>query len=781
MKNLKIAHKLGLLILFALAGFMGIGLIYVYGLKIQEEALIQQQRIAKITELVNKIHNDTLNARRREKEFLLHRKMVDADEHANTMAELLQKLDELQTLLHDPQQRAVVDGMRQSLKTYQDGFQRVVALQTQIGLDEDSGLQGDIAKAVSTVEETIEMADDVKLNNGLLLLHQYQTDYLAKQDEQYLEKFKKTLSRFSNLLAVAEITDGTKAEVERELAIYRDRFLAWVDAIKASNAQVDILSQAAHELEPNFERLLEEGRKMAAADLEYQQRQRRWTTWLMATTIGVIGAVLVAFLILLTRRIVRSLRQGVQLAERLAKGDLTARMDVAATDEIGQLLRAMQTMNAELRQIVGDVSGATAQVNTAASEIAQGSADLAQRTEEQASALEETSSSMEELTAAVKQSAEHAGQANQLASAARSQAGQGGQVVERAVTAMGAIHQSSRKIADIIGVIDEIAFQTNLLALNAAVEAARAGEQGRGFAVVAGEVRKLAQRSADAAKEIKALIGDSVSKVADGEKLVEQSGQTLKEIVAAIKKVTDIVAEMAAAACEEASGIEQVNRAILQMDQVTQQNAALVEQTAAASQSMGEQARELHKLMGFFKLDRGDLIAPSDLPAREAETARPSRDGGQSRGFDPAKKGSGGSILASGNALDFAMAKNKHLAWKARLRRYLNGQETLPETQLASSRECDLGKWLYASGMKQYGHLHEMEDMEKEHAEFHARIKTLVALQKGGRLEQAEAELAEIESLSDKIVSLLNRLEHKLAAAGTPPRQSWRPPPPLNR
>ena len=185
------------------------------------------------------------------------------------------------------------------------------------------------AKEVSTVEEPIEMADDVKLNNGLLLLHQYQTDYLAKQDEQYLEKFKKTLSRFSNLLAVAEITDGTKAEVERELAIYRDRFLAWVDAIKASNAQVDILSQAAHELEPNFERLLEEGRKMAAADLEYQQRQRRWTTWLMATTIGVIGAVLVAFLILLTRRIVRSLRQGVQLAERLAKGDLTARMDVA--------------------------------------------------------------------------------------------------------------------------------------------------------------------------------------------------------------------------------------------------------------------------------------------------------------------------------------------------------------------------------------------------------------------------------------------------------------------
>ncbi len=764
MKNLTIAYKLSLLAAFILVGFAVIGSIYAYSLQVQEESLAQQQRIANITQLINIIHIDSLQARRKEKDFILHRKVVDADEHAAIMAELFKNLDSLQALLSDGQQRAVVDNMRQSLKTYQDGFKRVVALQTQIGLDEDSGLQGEMRKAVHAVEETLELAGDIKLNNNLLQLRRHEKDYLARQNDKYLEQFKKVIARFSNGLAVAEVTDSTKAEIEKQLALYRDRFLAWVEAIKSGNAQVDILRKAAHELEPNFERLLEEGRKMAAADLEYQQRQRRWTTWLMATTIGVIGAVLVAFLILLARRIVRSLRQGVQLAERLAKGDLTARMDVAATDEIGQLLRAMQTMNAELRQIVGDVSGATAQVNTAASEIAQGSADLAQRTEEQASALEETSSSMEELTAAVKQSAEHAGQANQLASAARSQAEQGGQVVERAVTAMGAIHQSSRKIADIIGVIDEIAFQTNLLALNAAVEAARAGEQGRGFAVVAGEVRKLAQRSADAAKEIKALIGDSVSKVADGEKLVEQSGQTLKEIVAAIKKVTDIVAEMAAAACEEASGIEQVNRAILQMDQVTQQNAALVEQTAAASQSMGEQARELQKLMGFFKLDRGDLIAPSDLPAREAETARPSRDGGRSRGFDPAKKGPGGSIPASGNALDFAMAKNKHLAWKARLRRYLNGQETLSETQLASPRECDLGKWLYASGMKQYGHLHEMEDMEKEHAEFHARIKTVVSLQKGGRLEQAEAELAEVESLSDKIVSLLNRLEHKLAA-----------------
>jgi methyl-accepting chemotaxis protein len=325
--------------------------------------------------------------------------------------------------------------------------------------------------------------------------------------------------------------------------------------------------------------------------------------WSMAIVLGIAIGIIVLVAWLITREITRPLRVAVLASSRIAEGNLTVKVEASSKDETGQLLAAMQTMSAELRRIVGEVTAATAQVNAAASEIAQGSGDLAQRTEEQASALEETASSMEELTSTVKQSAENAGQANQLAAAARTQAEQGGQVVERAVTAMSAIHQSSRQIADIIGVIDEIAFQTNLLALNAAVEAARAGEQGRGFAVVAGEVRKLAQRSADAAKEIKALIGDSVAKVEDGGRLVEQSGQTLKEIVTAIKKVSDIVAEMAAASREQASGIEQVNKAILQMDQVTQQNAALVEQTAAASHTMGDQARELQKLMGFFKIE----------------------------------------------------------------------------------------------------------------------------------------------------------------------------------
>ena len=259
-----------------------------------------------------------------------------------------------------------------------------------------------------------------------------------------------------------------------------------------------------------------------------------------------------------------------------------------------------------MTDVVRRVKGAASEVYRGAEEISQGNANLSQRTEEQSSSLEETASSMEEMTSTVKQNADNAGQANQLATAARDQAEKGGSVVSQAVRAMADINDASRRIADIIGVIDEIAFQTNLLALNAAVEAARAGEQGRGFAVVASEVRNLAGRSATAAKEIKELIQDSVKKVSDGSALVTQSGQTLEQIVASVKKVSDIVAEIAAASREQSSGIEQVNRAVMQMDELTQQNAALVEQATASSQAMADQARELNEMMARYQVS-GDL------------------------------------------------------------------------------------------------------------------------------------------------------------------------------
>ncbi|MGD9849790.1 MAG: methyl-accepting chemotaxis protein [Nitrospirales bacterium] len=313
------------------------------------------------------------------------------------------------------------------------------------------------------------------------------------------------------------------------------------------------------------------------------------------------------------RRGANSLIQVSEVAQRAAEGDLTKRVTVTSKDELGALGHAMNAMLDNLVKVVSEVRQAAEHVSTASSEITQGNEDLSQRTSAQAGALEETSASMEEMTSTIRQNADNAKQANQLAVAAREVAEKGGTVTEKAVEAMNGINQSSKKIADIINVIDEIAFQTNLLALNAAVEAARAGEQGRGFAVVASEVRNLAQRSATAAKEIKALINESVQKVGDGSELVNRSGQTLEEIVNSVKRVTDIIAEISAASQEQAAGIDQVNKAVMQMDQGTQQNAALVEQATSASQSMKQQSAELLNQVAFFKFQDEGLANGAHL------------------------------------------------------------------------------------------------------------------------------------------------------------------------
>jgi methyl-accepting chemotaxis protein len=321
----------------------------------------------------------------------------------------------------------------------------------------------------------------------------------------------------------------------------------------------------------------------------------------------------------LTSGIVRPIRLAVGVAEQVAGGDLTQRIESHARDETGALLRALRHMNDSLVAIVSQVRGGTDTIATASREISAGNLDLSSRTEQQASAIEETAATMEELTTTVKQNADNARQANQLAIAASEVASQGGAVVGEVVTTMGAINASASKIADIIGVIDGIAFQTNILALNAAVEAARAGEQGRGFAVVASEVRNLAQRSAAAAKEIKELITASAANVEAGTRLVDQAGSTMEQVVTSIRRVTDIMAEITSASQEQSGGIEQVNQAIGQMDQVTQQNAALVEEAAAAAASMQDQAGKLAEVVSVFRLEREHhLAAPAGAPARQA-------------------------------------------------------------------------------------------------------------------------------------------------------------------
>ena len=307
----------------------------------------------------------------------------------------------------------------------------------------------------------------------------------------------------------------------------------------------------------------------------------------------------------LTVGITEPLKHAVAVARRVADGDLSTSIRVTGSDEAAQLMQALHDMNTSLDRLVGQVRQGTDSIATASSQIASGNHDLSARTEEQASSLQQTAASMEQLTSTVKQNADNASQANQLAMSASDVAVKGGMVVSQVVETMDAISQSSRKIADIIGVIDGIAFQTNILALNAAVEAARAGEQGRGFAVVASEVRSLAGRSAEAAKEIKQLIQASVTKVEEGSAQVSQAGQTMDEIVSSVQRVTDIMGEITSASHEQTSGIEQINRAVAEMDLVTQQNAALVEESTAAAQSMQQQTSDLSQMVSVFRLKRG--------------------------------------------------------------------------------------------------------------------------------------------------------------------------------
>ncbi|WP_343653509.1 methyl-accepting chemotaxis protein [Herbaspirillum sp.] len=329
---------------------------------------------------------------------------------------------------------------------------------------------------------------------------------------------------------------------------------------------------------------------------------------------GIISVVLAMLLAWwLSNNITRPLALAVRLARQVAGGDLSARIEVASRDETGELLGALRDMNASLVRIVSGVRRGTDMIATASSQIASGNLDLSSRTEQQASSLEETASSMEELTSTVQQNTANAREANRMAREASGIASNGGGVVSRVVETMEDINASSRKIVDIISVIDGIAFQTNILALNAAVEAARAGEQGRGFAVVATEVRSLAQRSAAAAKEIKALISDSVAKVESGSVLVNEAGDTMREIVESVQRVSNMISEISAAGEEQRSGIEQVSQAVGQMDQVTQQNAALVEEAAAASQALQEQAQELAHAVSVFRIDATDVQTAAEV------------------------------------------------------------------------------------------------------------------------------------------------------------------------
>ncbi|MDR3446527.1 MULTISPECIES: methyl-accepting chemotaxis protein [unclassified Dyella] len=434
------------------------------------------------------------------------------------------------------------------------------------------------------------------------------TEYAKLQAE--MEELKKQLAAIPMGPSVKKYYDEWRSTD----ADYTDAKASMVDALnQGDNGASDLLEMQVRPLLMQRQDALGKmvDAQRADAKVIYDAQVARYhfvrTISIISLLVGLVIAAIMAMLLM--RSILSTLGVAVKVANAIADGKLGHKIETRRKDELGELLEALRTMDERLGAIVGEVRHGAGSVSSAAQQIARGNDDLSQRTQEQASSLEETASSMEEMTSTVKQNAENASHANQLASATRRQAEHGGEVAAQASSAMREINDSSRKISDIVSLIDEIAFQTNLLALNAAVEAARAGEQGRGFAVVATEVRNLAQRSAGAAKEIKGLINDSAEKVRVGSSLVDQSGKALADIVESVKKVTDIVAEIAAASQEQSAGIDQVNHAVLQMDEMTQQNAALVEEAAAAARAMQEQAGELARQVGFFQMMEGGEVA----------------------------------------------------------------------------------------------------------------------------------------------------------------------------
>ena len=392
-----------------------------------------------------------------------------------------------------------------------------------------------------------------------------------------------------------------------------------IAAMQSADASFSDINKAIADMEAGFE-------SRAAALSVQTHAQSRSVNWLLMLGSLLLAGVAVGMSWLMQKKIVGDLVHAANLAKDVAAGNLTDDTSVMRDDEVGDLLQALKTMQGSLIRVVSQVRQGSESVATASAEIAQGNQDLSNRTENQAAALEKTATSMEQLSSTVKQNADNARQANQLAMNASNVAVQGGEVVSQVVETMKGINEASRKIADIISVIDGIAFQTNILALNAAVEAARAGEQGRGFAVVASEVRSLAGRSAEAAKEIKTLINNSVERVEQGTMLVDEAGTTMNEVVSAIKRVTDIMGEISAASGEQSHGVSQVGDAVTQMDQATQQNAALVEQMAAAASSLKSQAQELVQTVAVFKLGANDHSSISPLPTA-AVRAHPPKPG----------------------------------------------------------------------------------------------------------------------------------------------------------
>ncbi|MBF0515579.1 MAG: Tar ligand binding domain-containing protein [Nitrospirae bacterium] len=445
--------------------------------------------------------------------------------------------------------------------------------------------------------------------------------------------------------------------------------------------------------------------------------------------------------------ITKSIKEGLKVASSLADGDLNVEIHITSNDETGQLLKAMRAMVDKLKEVIGNVRSTAGSVALSSNELSANAQRISEGATEQAASVEETSSSMHQMSSNIQQNTDNAVQTERLATKSSKDAAESGKSVTDAVAAM-------KEIASKISIIEEIARQTNLLALNAAIEAARAGEHGKGFAVVASEVRKLAERSQKAAGEITHLSSTSVV-------VAEKAGDMLSVLVPDIQKTSDLVQEIASASNEQNTGAQQINKALQQLDSVIQQNASSAEELASTSEELNSLADELQTAISFFRIGEMDMSLLTTQARKPKLTQKithkpiPARPAVRSS-IQPARKG-------MAETFDFSNARSKHLLWKSRLRDFLDGRESLTESQAVSHKDCDLGKWLYSKGIDKFGHLPEMQKLETIHEELHSTVKQIVQLKNAGNTEGAEHQYLEIEPTSKEIIGLLNAIEKKIA------------------
>jgi len=646
MFSLSIKNKLfglGGIVILSFLAFAGV---YIYSSTIRSNATAEEERVNTIERAESRAEVALQNARRFEKTYLLSGESTQdeanarLDAYSNAMKEFFAQIKVMEANITSDEGKAALEQLKVVAHKYQDAFDQTASTKAMVGYNESLGLLGRLRDSVHAVEHILNAEHNDALKVKMLMMRRHEKDFMMRLKQKYLDSMAKRNAEFAPLLATSRLPAAKKAQITQLMADYQRDFKAFSQGMLSVKQEISTIENEVVATKPAFDRVKELIRKLQAQNIDIQKSASTRVATMLVISILIGGAIILGTVIILAFAISRGLDEAVRVSRNVAQGKLGLNIRAKTNDEIGQLLDSMRVMDEKLIQVVDEVKNTVDRIGTASQEISNGNASLSQRTEQQASSLEETASSMEEMTGTVKQNADSASQAKQLAEANRQRASIGADVVMRTVDAMGEINESSTKISDIITTIDGIAFQTNLLALNAAVEAARAGEQGRGFAVVAAEVRSLAQRSADAAKEIKALIVDSVGKVKVGTQLVDESGKTLEEIIDGTQKVADIIAEITAASQEQASGIDQVNNAIAQMDNMTQDNAAMVEEAAAASRAMQEQAQNLDRLMSFFRIEdesRGAALL-AGRGGRPMANARLADSGGDGKGSTPSQR-----------------------------------------------------------------------------------------------------------------------------------------------